>query len=164
MIKWCICDYFRRHLVHFSIEILVNRIKFFWNDWLFFIEIVNPTPPASAFTYPYGRLTTFELDYGPKGWFLKYLFGSSNMTATRFLQTTTSQYPVVKWNSTWRYFRRPRPRIFTTKTTTTTISTTVSTTTTLSKYFRLKWIHRKAYAKCLISSIYYHVNIDHSNY
>ena len=80
-------------------------------------------------------MTTFELDYGPKGWFLKYLYGSSNMTATRFLQITTTRSPVVKWNSTWRYFRRLRPRIFTTtttlstKTTTTTIPTTTSTTT-----------------------------------
>ena len=57
------------------------------------------------------------------------------MTATRFIQTTTTQWPVVKWNSTWRYFRRPRPRIFTTR-------TTVSTTT-LGTYFYLMSIDRK---------------------
>lgn len=100
----------------------------FNNLFIFFLEISTSTIAAGAFTYPYGRLTTFELDYGPRGWFLKYLFGSSNMTATRFLQTTTSQSPVVKWNSTWRYIRRLRPRIFTT--TTTTIKTTTKTTTT----------------------------------
>jgi hypothetical protein len=53
------------------------------------------------------------------------------MTATKFLQTTTSQLPVVKWNSTWRYIRRLRPKIFT-KITTKTISTTTPTTTTSS--------------------------------
>jgi len=89
-------------------------MKNFLNNLLFFLEISSSTTAAAAFTYPYGRLTTFELDYGPRGWFLKYLYGTSNMTATKFLQTTT-QVPVVKWNSTWRYILRLRPRIFTPK-------------------------------------------------
>lgn len=96
--------------------------------------MTRPTTAAAAFTYPYGRLTTFELAYGPRGWFLKFPFGSPHVTVTRFLQTTTTQYPVVKWNSTWRYIRRSRTRFFTTRwttTTTTTTTTTVSTTTTI---------------------------------
>lgn len=100
------------------------------------IGITTPSTMAAAFTYPHGRLTTFELDYGPKGWFLKYLFGSSNMTATRFIQTTTTQWPIVKWNSTWRYFRRTRPRTFTTR-------TTISTTTLGNDLFLLSMDRKK---------------------
>ncbi|UJR33037.1 hypothetical protein I4U23_020496 [Adineta vaga] len=66
---------------------------------------------ASAFTYPYGHLATFDLDFGPRGWFVKYPYGSSNMTATKFLQTTTTPTPIVKWNSTWLYVRRLRTRV-----------------------------------------------------
>ena len=50
------------------------------------------------------------------------------MTATRFLQTTSTPWPVVKWNSTWRYLRRPRPRIFPTRTTASTTTYSIQTT------------------------------------
>ncbi|CAF3795119.1 unnamed protein product, partial [Adineta steineri] len=92
----------------------------------------SSTTLASAFTYPYGNLTTFELAYGPRGWFLKYPLNSSNMTATKVLQSTTTELPVFKWNSTWRYIRRLRTRVFVTTTTTSTSTTTTITTTTLS--------------------------------
>jgi len=114
----------------------------FSNDLLCHLEINPLTTAAGAFTYPYGHLTTFELAYGPRGWFLQFPFASPRITSSKFLQTTT-QLPVVKWNSTWRYIRRPWARIFTTtrtatKTTTTTVSTTtISTqTTVLGKHFR----------------------------
>ena len=117
------------------------------NDLLFYLEINPSTTSAGAFTYPYGRLTTFELAYGPRGWFLQYPFASPHTRVTKFLQTTTTPLPVVKWNSTWRYIRRPRPRLFTTtrtttKTTTTKVSTiTISTqTTTLGIHFHTKSI------------------------
>jgi hypothetical protein len=95
--------------------------------------------PDGAFTYPHGRLSTFELAYGPRGWFVNYPFSSSNVTAIKFLQTTTSQVPAVKWNSTWLYTRRSRTRMFTTTTTTTipiTTTTTIPQTTIIGKYIR----------------------------
>lgn len=109
----------------YSKERFLSKVQIF-----FFLEDVDRiTTPASAFTYPYGRLTTFELDFGPRGWFVKYLYGLSDRTATRYLQTSTTQAPVVKWNSTWRYFRRPRPRLFSTRRRT--LSTTTLTTKTI---------------------------------
>ena len=103
-------------------------INFLCHIFLFsFVEEMNRlTTVAGAFTYPHGRLTTFELEFGPKGWFVRYLYGSSTVTATRFIQTVTSQAPVVKWNSTWRYFRRPRPRTFLPRMTTITTTTTTN--------------------------------------
>ncbi|CAF1272754.1 unnamed protein product [Rotaria sordida] len=106
---------------------------------------VNPiltTTPVGAFTYPYGHLTTFELAYGPQGWFLRSPFISSNKTtATKFLPTTTSQLPIVKWNSTWRYIRRSWTRISTTMTTRSptikTITATTSQTTTSKSTTRM---------------------------
>ncbi len=110
-------------------------MKTFRMIFLCYLEINPLTTAAGAFTYPYGHLTTFELAYGPRGWFLKFPFVSPRITASKFLQTTTAttQLPVVKWNSTWRYIRGPWARIFTTtRTATKTTTTTVSTTTTIS--------------------------------
>ena len=107
--------------------ILVSTLPFF--------PVTDRAPADGAFTYPYGHLNTFELAYGPRGWFVKFPFGTSNTTAWTFLQTTTTALPVVKWNSTWRYTRRFRTRIFpsfftTRKTIMTTMTTTIRTTTT----------------------------------
>lgn len=97
--------------------------------------VTDRAPADGAFTYPYGHLNTFELAYGPRGWFVKFPFGTSNTTAWKLLQTTTTALPVVKWNSTWRYTQRVRTRIFpsfftTRKTIMTTMTTTIRTTTT----------------------------------
>jgi len=81
---------------------------------LFDLEI-NTSTPIGAFTYPHGALTTFELAYGPRGWYLKHPFDSSDKALTNFLRTTTtSSLPVVKWNFTWRYTRPQRTKLFTT--------------------------------------------------
>jgi hypothetical protein len=80
---------------------------------LFDLEI-NTSTPIGAFTYPHGALTTFELAYGPRGWYLKHPYDSSNKTLINFLRTTISPLPVVKWNFTWRYTRPYRTKLFTT--------------------------------------------------
>jgi len=88
----------------------------FRSVFFFFLEI-NTSTAVGAFTYPHGALTTFELAYGPRGWYLKQPSESSNKTVRT---TTTVQLPVVKWNFTWPYTRSLE----------TTLSTTINTSTT----------------------------------
>jgi hypothetical protein len=92
----------------------------------FFLEIQTSTQ-VGAFIYPHGALSTFELAYGPKGWYLKHPFRLLNKTITNFIRTTTTRPPLsdVKWNFTWRYNRPQRTKLFTT---TSTISSTKTTT------------------------------------
>jgi hypothetical protein len=100
------------------------------NNRFSFVSLeINTSTAIGAFTYPHGALTTFELAYGPRGWYLKHPYEPSNKTLINFLRTTTSQSPIVKWNLTWRYTRPLRTKLFTT----TIITTTTTTTTTISK-------------------------------
>jgi hypothetical protein len=90
----------------------------------FFVLGINTSTAIGAFTYPHGALTTFELAYGPRGWYLKHPFDSSSKTLINFLRTTTTaQPPIVKWNYTWRYTRPPRTHLFMTTNTSTTTKT-----------------------------------------
>ena len=70
-------------------------------SFFFFLEL-NTSTSVGAFTYPHGALTTFELAYGPRGWYLKYPFDSSNKTLTKLLRTTapSSELLITKENST----------------------------------------------------------------
>ena len=88
---------------------------------MFNLEI-NTSTAIGAFTYQHGALTTFQVAYGPRGWYLRYPFESSNKIFGPFFHPTTAQLPVVKWNFTWRYTRPQRTRVF--RTTTTPIITT----------------------------------------
>lgn len=108
---------------------------------------INTSTAIGAFTYPHGALTTFEIIYGPRGWYLKHPFGSSSRLFTNPVRTrtttptttTTTQLPIIRWDYTWRYTRPARTRVLTTRrrsttivTPTTTIATTTSTTITTS--------------------------------
>ncbi|CAM2697728.1 unnamed protein product [Rotaria socialis] len=78
---------------------------------------INTSTAVGAFTYPHGALTTFELAYGPNGWYLKHPVNALNKTLLNFLLTKTPTAPQVsvsKWNFTWFYTRPRRTKLFTT--------------------------------------------------
>ncbi|CAF1117464.1 unnamed protein product [Rotaria sordida] len=95
---------------------------------------INTSTAVGAFTYPHGALTTFELAYGPSGWYLKHPIDALNKTLNKFVRTTTvtPTLSISKWNFTWYYTRPRRIKLVTTKrTSTTTESTTTTKQTTL---------------------------------
>ena len=81
-------------------------------------------------------MTTFEVAYGPRGWYLKHRFSSSSRTWSEPVRTrtttttTTSQLPFIKWDYTWYFSRPSRTRVLTTRRRSTTIVTPTTTTTT----------------------------------
>lgn len=78
---------------------------------IFFVGI-NTSTSVGAFTYPHGALTTFELAYGPNGWYLKHPTNVKNKTVIQLLSTkapATYRGSTPTWNFTW--FNTPPRRI-----------------------------------------------------
>lgn len=106
---------------------------------LLFCVGINTSTAIGAFTYPHGALTTFEVAYGPRGWYLRHRYSSSSRTwfepvrtrttTTTTSTTTTSQLPFIKWDYTWYFSRPSRTRVLTTRRRSTTIVTPTTTTT-----------------------------------